>query len=181
MHAQPDYSPDAEKIAFMRWQSDHWQRDIWIMDADGANQEPLVSGGVHGWPDWFPDGTKIVYSKYYNDLRTDIMVIDISSKDTSAVVEDWGPNHTPRWSPDGSKILFNHEDEHIPGGLWNLYTINIDGTGLTQITYGDYHHAYPDWSPDGSKIVVARAFAHACMHKEDAYKLAREIPKYLRN
>ena len=162
---QPDYSPDGEKIAFMRWHSDGWTRDIWIMDADGSNQELVIPSGVHGWPEWSPDGTKIVCSKYYNDYRTDVIAVNVDTKAVSPIVEDWGPNHTPKWSPDGTKILFAHEDEHIPGGLWNLYTINIDGTGLSKIThYTTDHIAYPDWSPDGTKIVVARAPTHIDPH-----------------
>jgi len=157
----PDYSPNGEEIAFMRWQSDRWTRDIWIMDADGTNQTLLAPGGVHGWPNWSPNGTKIVFSKYYHDLRTDIQIIDRNSREVSAIVENWGPNHTPRWSPDGSKILFNHEDEHIPGGLWNLYTINVVDKQIEKITdTATYHYAFPDWSPDGSKIAVMRAPAH---------------------
>lgn len=157
----PDYSPNGEKIAFQRGQSDHWTRDIWIMNADGSNQELLIAdalGGGLGWPYWSPDGTKIVYSEYHNDYRSDIVIFNINNNEKNAVVMDFGPNHHPRWSPDGSKILFNHEVDHS-NGYWNLFVVNVDGTDLKQITYGSYHHAYPDWSPDGSKIVVQRYLA----------------------
>ena len=54
----------------------------------------------------------------------------------------------PVFSPDGTRLVFR-----IPGnGLW---LINVDGSGLTQLTSGkaDQH---PDWSPGGTAIVFSR-------------------------
>jgi TolB protein len=62
---------------------------------------------------------------------------------------DGGPT-TPSWSPDGQKIAFER-------GFINrdIYTMNADGTGVTQVTS---HHmdVAPAWSPDGTKIVFSR-------------------------
>ena len=56
----------------------------------------------------------------------------------------------PAWSPDGSKIAFNSSST----GNNNIYVINADGTGKTQLTFytGDIGVSSPTWSPDGSKI-----------------------------
>jgi len=157
--SHPRYSPDGEKIAFVRQRSDHWHRDIWIMDADGSNPEPLVwgPGGGLGLPDWSPDGTKIVYQEYvYDDRNGDLKFIDVNSREITIVVEDWGSNHCPIWSHDGAKIYFSHCD--VLPFLWNLYSINVDGTGLTKITdWQDpiYHQEF-DLSPDELKIVVTK-------------------------
>lgn len=50
----------------------------------------------------------------------------------------------PRWSPDGTKIVFT-------GFAHQLYVMNADGTGKTQLTSGSTKQ-HPTWSPDGTKI-----------------------------
>jgi Tol biopolymer transport system component len=51
----------------------------------------------------------------------------------------------PRWSPDFLTIVFAVPD------VWNLYTVNPDGSGLTQVT--DFRSNNADWSPDGMQLV----------------------------
>lgn len=53
----------------------------------------------------------------------------------------------PAVSPDGNVIAFWSLDI----GEELIHTINIDGTGLKQIT--DFNSAMPDWSPDGDRLV----------------------------
>ena len=71
---------------------------------------------------------------------------------------------TPRWSPDGRKIAFDvNAEEHDAEHPNDLYVMNADGRGLTQLTHegrgSDSFH--PDWSPDGRKIVFAYRIAGA--------------------
>jgi Tol biopolymer transport system component len=70
--------------------------------------------------------------------------------------------HHGRSPPDGSRILFQSPPEPLPQGEQNIYTINQDGTELTQLTahmsstaegaQGNFH---PSYSPDGSQIVFS--------------------------
>ena len=54
---------------------------------------------------------------------------------------------------DGKKILFSYR----PGGthFYHLYEINIDGTGLKQLTRGPFDDIEPTYMPDGSIIFVS--------------------------
>jgi Tol biopolymer transport system component len=54
----------------------------------------------------------------------------------------------PTWSADGAKIAF-YTTAH---GLWQLYTINKDGTGATRLMTSSGNDYFPAWSPDGTKI-----------------------------
>jgi TolB protein len=36
-----------------------------------------------------------------------------------------------------------------------IFVMNADGSGLTQITHDQAHDSFPSWSPDGSKIVFS--------------------------
>jgi dipeptidyl aminopeptidase/acylaminoacyl peptidase len=64
----------------------------------------------------------------------------------------------PAWSPDGTRIAFVlSTPEHLGAyaGDGDLYVMNADGTGLTQLTDG-LRDAHPAWSPDGERIVFVR-------------------------
>ncbi len=50
-------------------------------------------------------------------------------------------------SYDGQKVLFSWRRE--PGGGYHLWTVNIDGKNLTQLTDGEWHDYNPCWLPDG--------------------------------
>ncbi len=41
------------------------------------------------------------------------------------------------------------------GRDFDLYKINVDGTGLERITYNDTFDGFPMFSPDGKKLVFA--------------------------
>jgi TolB protein len=54
----------------------------------------------------------------------------------------------PFFSPDGKKIVF----ETTVAGIQQVFIMNADGTGQTQITRDPVDHDSPSWSPDGKKI-----------------------------
>jgi len=61
----------------------------------------------------------------------------------------------PRLSPDGTKIAFVYG-----GSVQDLFVINVDGTGLTNLT-NDGKEAVEDfcadWSPDGTRLIYTAA------------------------
>lgn len=56
-------------------------------------------------------------------------------------------------SPDGTKVAFSKKTPD--GTKYQIFTINIDGTDLTQITAEAYSCEMPVYSPDGTKIAFA--------------------------
>ncbi|MEE8452764.1 MAG: HEAT repeat domain-containing protein [Thermoguttaceae bacterium] len=58
--------------------------------------------------------------------------------------------HELSW--DGSHVIFSYRGQEDP--WWQIYRINVDGSGLTQLTTGPYHHVGPAYLPDG-RIVMA--------------------------
>lgn len=62
------------------------------------------------------------------------------------------------YSPDGKQIVFGRVDptDHHCTTTSALFVVNVDGTGLHQITPGGWCDDDGSWSPDGTKI----AFAH---------------------
>lgn len=62
----------------------------------------------------------------------------------------------PDWQPNGGRIIFQRrENDH-----WEIYSVGVDGSGLTALTYPEYtlvpklpSNVAPAWSPDGRYIV----------------------------
>lgn len=71
----------------------------------------------------------------------------------------------PRISPDGSKLVYSKRVDHSQP--YNLFTMDVDGSNIEQIT-GDTVDSYlGSYSPDGSKIVFSKNVAgvyqlHTC-------------------
>ncbi|MBK8129112.1 MAG: PD40 domain-containing protein [bacterium] len=53
----------------------------------------------------------------------------------------------PKWIKGVSELLFFNQD-----GDDEIFTMNVDGSGLRQLTANTAHDFNPTWSPDGSKI-----------------------------
>ena len=86
---EPAWCPDGSKIAFSPG------NQIYVMDADGANQTRLTNSGTDGGPTWSPDGRKIVFYRH-NRSNLDIYVMnDDGSSQTNITnnsVNDYVPD-----------------------------------------------------------------------------------------
>src|SRR4051794_24184753 len=58
-------------------------------------------------------------------------------------------NLDPSPSPDGKRLVFIS----VISGKEQLFTMNIDGSNMAQLTRDDANHEDPAWSPDGTRIV----------------------------
>ena len=64
----------------------------------------------------------------------------------------------PAWSPDGSRLVFISPCQRRADFIENaysdtsLFTVNVDGTGLKQLTNVPGADFEPAWSPDGNRI-----------------------------
>ena len=62
-----------------------------------------------------------------------------------------GHNVGPSFSPDGTRIAFSGRDE----GRFDIFVINIDGSGLRRLTQNVGDDEDPTWSPDGNHIMFS--------------------------
>ncbi|MBT7993443.1 MAG: hypothetical protein HN691_01080, partial [Bacteroidetes bacterium] len=64
-------------------------------------------------------------------------------------------NWAPYFHPSGEKIIFSTNHHSEKGFKFNLFMINIDGSGLKQITFDTVFDAFPVFSNDGKKLVFS--------------------------
>lgn len=163
----PAWSPEGSRIVFSRcWYKDRGcslgrKGDIWVMNADGSGQRPLleIPGTNEFMPAFSPDATKVAFSsdkegKYglflVNSDGTGIKRI------TEAAYDAWAPS----WSPDGRTIAFMCNFQSPANFPMNfdyhngneICTIAADGTGFKRLTDNGDDEIYPAWSPDGKWI-----------------------------
>jgi len=93
------------------------------------------------------NGTYVPYSEEYG-----IYKLDVNTGETHLVYSSPLEITNIDLSPDGSKfaLCMYHGDGYEYS---EIYTMNIDETGLTRLTDNDNWDLYPNWSPDGSEFV----------------------------
>jgi hypothetical protein len=83
--------------------------------------------------------------------------IYVSGLDGSSMVSI-GRGSAWDWSPDGRRLVYlgAYEQNEYSVTATELFVVNADGTGLTQLTHTpDQVEYYPVWSPDGMKIAYS--------------------------
>jgi hypothetical protein len=143
----PVFSPDRQRIA--AW----FDGDIFLMDPDGANLWNVThSPKSDEWPSWSPDGTRIALETQISTTQTKIALMSIYGQDRVELTDGYEPG----WSPDGTQIAYWTASSPNDPNNFDIYKINIDGTGKTRLTETPgpslRQETSPDWSPDGTRL-----------------------------
>jgi Tol biopolymer transport system component len=148
-----DYSPDGNRLVFVR------DLDLFIVKTNGTGLRRITpsfeaTGSLVTSPgDWSPRGNQIVISRRPSAaVRSSIWVVHNDGSGLRKITvpgsgcglpfddPDAASCLDPQWSPDGTKIAFKRSGAEGS----DLYTINADGSGLTQVTHdGDIE--FQDW------------------------------------
>ena len=106
----PQVSPDGSRVAYVRTSmdimTDRGRRTIWVVDTDGGNHRPLVSGqGNYGSPRWSPSGDRLAYLSN-RDGKTQLFVQWLDGGETAKITTLPQSPRSIVWSPDGTQIAF---------------------------------------------------------------------------
>jgi len=147
------------QLAYTQFDQSTFQHDIFRQRADAAQLLNLTNSAADesGFV-WSPDGSKLVFLRL--DFANQTASSYAMSADGSNLVQ---LTNVPGeyisqiiWSPNSSKLLFSvfPYSNDTPDG--QIYVMNADGTGRTNVSGTDGFNTEPAWSPDGSKISFKR-------------------------
>ncbi|MCF6286341.1 MAG: hypothetical protein L3K26_14290, partial [Candidatus Hydrogenedentes bacterium] len=117
----------------MKYEDGHWYANIGYYCEDETRKSRAGDGGP--------------------DVGT-LQKLNIRTGKTSVLFDAMGGSiRDPQMHYDGGKILFSYRKADTD--YYHLYEINIDGTGLRQITFGPYDDIEATYLPDGEIIFVS--------------------------
>jgi len=139
----PTWSPDRTEIFF----ATSVPSDLYLMDADGRNVTLLKQDYRGARPAWSPDGRKIAYG----GIGSWIAILDVRTLKEKLMFVPVDRARDMAWSPDGRQLAFVNWNPDQRTGR-DIYVINVDGTGLRQLTDHPGHDRLPAWAPNGRQI-----------------------------
>ena len=150
--------------------------EIYSMNGDGSDVQRLTNlPGPDGGPFFSADGSRIVFrgrhpgagselDDYFTLLEQgiwrptslEVFVMDADGSNLQQVTNTGaGANWAPFFSPDGERIIYASNAANPRGNNFDLFLVNVDGTGREQVTFGETFDGFPMFSPDGTRLVFA--------------------------
>lgn len=118
------WSPSGDLIAFREGDG-----SLWLVNADGSGQRPLVADRVSGVA-WNPGGAPLIAYTTQADGAGDLWVINISNGQKQQLTGgDASLETNPAWTSDGRAVVF--ERRGADQGIWRVAP---NGDGLQQLT-----------------------------------------------
>ena len=151
--------------------------ELYKMKRDGSAVTRLTHElGYDGGAFFTPDGKQIVYRGYtpatpedetqYRAMMKenlwrpgplDLRVMDADGKNKRTLLHNGASNWAPFPLADGKRVVFssNVHDPNPRSRNFDLYLIQLDGSGLERITFDEDFDGFPMFSPDTKKLIWA--------------------------
>jgi Tol biopolymer transport system component len=149
--------------------------DVYTIQADGTGPRRLTGHPAAEFqPSYSRDGRRLVFVRALGasgsaagqpeagqPAATELWTMNADGTDKRRVLRSPGYATCPDFSPDGRRIAFSQD---ATGDGTRVWTVGVDGTGLTQVSRGnrglDEQDNCPAWSPDGNRIAFSRVHGY---------------------
>jgi len=172
------FSPDGEWIVFWMQLTPETSSDIYKIRKDGSSLTQLTDTPLVNEfdPQWSNTGDKIAYISYNLSVpRFVLKLMDANGENIDTVYDGKDVVSTPRfppgvydpsWSPDDQWLVFEkpvmYNRENGDAGVWHIFKIRVDGTGLMDLSEIGGHSSWaeylPSYSLDGASIVFSARY-----------------------
>jgi TolB protein len=165
----PSLSPDSTKITFSSDRAEPGNADVYVMNNDGSGVTRLTNApGEDRGASWTSDGEKIVFHSTRDRDAThtfDIFIMNPDGTNQTKLFTNGSAAYACGDSETG-KIVFNSNGDPLGTNPANgtspttgaplldfeIFTIDIDGSNVEQVTNNTVLDSGPKWSPDCSQI-----------------------------
>jgi TolB protein len=121
--------------------------EIYVMDEDGTAVRRVTNTlSSDGQPSWSPDGTRLAFVSD-REVRNGIHLMNADGTNVTRLPGIFG--ESPIWSPDGTRIAFTGSRQ---GFSYEIHVVNLDGSGLVNVSNNPQEDFAPAWSPDGKQL-----------------------------
>jgi TolB protein len=129
------------KIAFISSRTGN--KEVWIMDYDGAGQRALTTlGSISLSPRLSPDGTRVAFSSFVRG-RSEIAMYSLELGRMVTFPRFDGTNVSPAWSPDGKQLAFSSSMRGDP----EIFIAEANGANARRVTAFRGSDVSPVWNP----------------------------------
>ena len=172
---RPHWSPDGTRIAYVHEEPGN-VRDIWVMDADGSDQQQVTHVGNASEPAWSPDGAWLAFGGGENPLAYPgaagggvLQRIASTAPFGEPVAFAPDPRYgepllpvvagTLDWSRDGGRIVY--ASDYYPDSpdhyllAYDIAAGTIDEVGsVGGSCCGEGYLVDPTWTPDSASVLL---------------------------
>lgn len=151
MDEEPKWSPDGRRIAFSSTRAQAGNLDIFVMDAEGANQVRLTDHpSAEQGPAWAADGQSLFFSGR-REGREEIYRVWIGDKRVERVTSGIDRAIMPAASPDGRYLAYAAQTVMS----FQLHLLDLHAGTTRQITQGG-GACRPSFAPDSQELAFVR-------------------------
>jgi TolB protein len=140
----PTWTADGSEIIFLsRRSGDRKSNLIKVSSTEERTEGVIVGEGEY--PTVGPNNQLVFKGWGSTAFGLRVATADLEDVQTVTNVEE---DTAPALSPDGERVVFMSRREEN----WDVYVVNVDGSGLQRLTDDPAQDGLPTWSPDGNAI-----------------------------